>query len=39
VATVRGYRPGDTVTITVRRGGDTQQLKATLGSDAQTNAS
>ena len=34
VATVRGYRPGDTVTLTVRRGGDTEQLEATLGSDA-----
>ena len=34
VATVRGYRPGDTVTITVRRGGDIEQLEATLGSDA-----
>jgi len=34
VATVRGYRPGDSVSLTVRRGGDTEELKATLGSDA-----
>ncbi len=36
VATIRGYRPGDTVTITVRRGDETQQLTATLGSDAES---
>jgi putative serine protease PepD len=39
VATVRGYRPGDTVTLTVRRGGDTEELKATLGSDAESSDS
>ena len=39
VATVRGYRPGDTVTLTVRRGGDTEQLEATLGSDAEASDS
>jgi putative serine protease PepD len=39
VATVRGYRPGDTVTLTVRRGGDTEELKATLGSDADSSSS
>ncbi len=39
VATVRGYRPGDTVTITVRRGGETQQLEAVLGSDAESSDS
>ena len=35
VATIRGYRPGDTVALTVRRGDDTQELKATLGSDVE----
>ena len=35
VAIVRGYRPGDTVTLTVRRGDETQELKATLGSDVE----
>ncbi len=39
VATIRGYRPGDTVTLTVRRGGDTEQLEATLGSDADSSDS
>ena len=39
VATVRGYRPGDTVTITVRRGDETRELKATLGSDAEASDS
>ena len=39
VATIRGYRPGDTVTLTIQRGGDTQTLKATLESDAGSNGS
>ncbi|HET6626268.1 MAG TPA: trypsin-like peptidase domain-containing protein [Nocardioidaceae bacterium] len=33
VATIRGYRPGDTVTLTVVRDGDEQTLKVTLDSD------
>ena len=33
VATVRGMRPGDSVTLTVLRGQDSQELKATLDSD------
>lgn len=34
VATIRGYRPGDSVTLTVVRGGDdTQTLDVTLDSD------
>ena len=36
VATIRGYRPGDTVTLVVERGGDTRTLTATLDSDADT---
>jgi len=39
VATIRGYRPGDRVTLTVRRGGNTEELKATLGSDAESSDS
>jgi putative serine protease PepD len=35
IATIRGYRPGDTVTLTVQRGNQTLTLKATLDSDAQ----
>jgi putative serine protease PepD len=35
IATIRGYRPGDTVTLTVQRGDQTLTLKATLDSDAQ----
>jgi putative serine protease PepD len=34
VATIRTYRPGDTVTLTVQRDGETQSIKVTLGSDA-----
>jgi putative serine protease PepD len=34
VATVRTYRPGDHVTLTVHRGDATSQLPLTLGSDA-----
>jgi len=37
VATIRGYRPGDEVTLTVRRGDETLTLKATLDSDASSN--
>ncbi len=33
VATIRGYRPGDTVTLTVVRNGDEQTMKVTLDSD------
>ena len=33
VATIRGYRPGDEVTLTVLRDGDTVELEATLDSD------
>ena len=35
VATIRGYRPGDTVTMVVERDGDTRTLTATLDSDAE----
>ncbi len=34
VATVRTYRPGDHVTLTIHRGGQTSQVPLTLGSDA-----
>ncbi len=34
VALIRSLRPGDDVTLTVSRGGGTQELKATLMSDA-----
>jgi putative serine protease PepD len=33
VATIRGHRPGDTVTLTVVRDGEQQQVKTTLDSD------
>ena len=33
VATIRGYRPGDTVTLTVQRDGEERTVKATLDSD------
>jgi putative serine protease PepD len=37
VATIRGYRPGDTVTLTVVRGGDrTETIEVTLDSDEGT---
>jgi len=39
VATIRGHRPGDTVTLTVVRGGKTQMITAKLGSDAHSTAS
>ncbi len=38
VATIRGYRPGDTVTLLVQRDGETQTLDATLDSDADTSS-
>jgi putative serine protease PepD len=34
VATIRSYRPGDQVTVTWIRGGDTQDATVTLDSDA-----
>ncbi|RLV47938.1 PDZ domain-containing protein [Nocardioides mangrovicus] len=34
VATIRGHRPGDKVTLTVKRGSSTKTLTADLGSDA-----
>jgi putative serine protease PepD len=39
VATVRGMRPGDQVSITVIRDGKVTTIKATLGSDANTQSS
>ena len=39
VATIRGHRPGDKVTLTYVRGGDTHTTTATLGSDAETSES
>jgi putative serine protease PepD len=33
VAAIRSYAPGDKVTLTVRRGGDEQTVRVTLGSD------
>ena len=33
VATIRGYRPGDKVTLTVENGNQTHQVKVTLDSD------
>jgi putative serine protease PepD len=36
VATIRGHRPGDKVTLTYLRDGKTQTATATLGSDANT---
>jgi putative serine protease PepD len=33
VATIRGYRPGDTVTLTVVRDGETRTVRVTLDSD------
>ena len=35
MATIRGYRPGDQVTLTVLRGGETLTLEATLDSDVE----
>ncbi|RNL77759.1 S1C family serine protease [Nocardioides marmorisolisilvae] len=39
IATVRGHRPGDEVTLTYVRDGKTETVKATLGSDANTQQS
>ncbi|MGN6250710.1 MAG: S1C family serine protease [Marmoricola sp.] len=39
VATIRGHRPGDTVTLTFVRGGSTKTASVKLGSDAATKAS
>ena len=39
VATIRGHRPGDDVTITYVRDGKTATTQADLGSDAGTPAS
>jgi putative serine protease PepD len=39
VATIRGHRPGDKVTLTYVRDGKTQTASATLGSDASSSAS
>jgi len=39
VATVRGQRPGQKVTITYVRGGQTKTVQVTLGSDANTKTS
>jgi len=39
IATVRGHRPGDQVTVTYVRDGKTETVKATLGSDANTQES
>jgi putative serine protease PepD len=36
VATIRSYRPGDSVTVTYTRGGSTHTVRATLDSDAVT---
>jgi putative serine protease PepD len=35
IAAARSYRPGDTVTLTIVRDGDTQTVEVTLGSDAE----
>jgi putative serine protease PepD len=39
VATIRGHRPGDPVTLTFVRGGSTHTVTAKLGSDAGTKTS
>ncbi|MEP6815562.1 MAG: trypsin-like peptidase domain-containing protein [Marmoricola sp.] len=39
VATIRGHRPGDTVRLTVLRGGQTTSITAKLGSDANRSTS
>ena len=39
IATIRGHRPGEQVTVTFVRDGKTQSVKATLGSDANTQQS
>ena len=35
VATIRSYRPGDQVTVTYVRGGETKTAELTLDSDAE----
>ena len=39
VATIRSFRPGDSVTITWLRGGQSQDASVTLDSDATTASS
>ena len=39
VATIRSYRPGDTVTLTYTRGGEEKTVQLTLDSDADTSNS
>jgi len=39
VATIRSYRPGDEVTITYQRGGDTNTVKLQLDSDSSASSS
>jgi putative serine protease PepD len=39
VAIIRSYRPGDRVTVTYERGGDTHTVQVTLESDAATQSS
>ncbi len=34
VASIRAYQPGEKITLTVQRGGKSQQIEVTLGSDA-----
>ncbi len=36
VAIIRSYRPGDRVTVTYERGGDTHTVRVSLDSDATT---
>jgi putative serine protease PepD len=38
VATIRGLRPGDTATVTVRRNGEEQQIEVVLDSDEGTSS-
>jgi putative serine protease PepD len=39
VATIRSYRPGDQVTVTYERGGDTKTVQLTLDSDSEASNS
>jgi len=39
VATVRSYRPGDQVTVTYQRGGETKTAQLTLDSDSEASNS
>jgi putative serine protease PepD len=36
VAVIRGYRPGDEVTLTIVRDGETQEVDVTLDSDLES---